>query len=56
MLILLLLFPLGVLTIKPCWIKNGSYTSSKVSELSETAVDKVLIPTGPPLNLSIKSS
>ena len=39
--------------MKPSWIKNGSYTSSMVSPLSETAVANVDKPTGPPLNLSI---
>ena len=33
-------------------MRNGSYTSSMVSLLSETAVAKVVSPTGPPLNLS----
>ena len=45
--------PRGVRFINPSFIKNGSYTSSMVPASSPTAVAMVVIPTGPPLNLSI---
>ena len=36
--------------IIPCWIRNGSYTSSTVSGCSPTLIASVDSPTGPPPN------
>jgi len=45
--------PLGVRCRNPSCIRKGSYTSSSVPDSSPTAVAMVVIPTGPPLNLSM---
>src|SRR6266496_4654241 len=37
---------------KPCWIRNGSSTSSIVSRSSPIAAARLSMPTGPPANLS----
>ena len=40
----------GVRTSRPCWMRNGSYTSSTVSVCSLTLMASVDRPTGPPPN------
>src|SRR6266545_3740477 len=50
------ILPRGVRLRNPCWIKNGSYTSSMVSLSSQIAAARVSRPTGPPPNLSIMVS
>ncbi len=45
--------PRGVRCRKPCWMRNGSSTSSMVSRSSPMAAARFSTPTGPPANFSI---
>ena len=45
--------PRAVRIRKPCWIRNGSSTSSMVPRSSPTAAARLSMPTGPPSNFSM---
>ena len=45
--------PRAVRTRKPCWMRNGSITSSSVPRSSPTAAARLSMPTGPPSKCSM---
>src|SRR5258705_7851151 len=48
--------PRAVRARNPCWIRNGSMTSSSVPRSSPIAAARLSMPTGPPSNFSITVS